>query len=186
MAFWSDPTLDPKRQFKFRVTFDYLNSGGTGTDSTYLAQSADRPVYNISDAGVVHYLDKQFYFPGKITWNEVKIKFVDSVGLGTTNVSKRTYDYLSQSGWVMPPNAGPQNGAAQMKTLSKRRSVNATRNVRVDVLDSEGNPVDQWVLKNAFIKSVALNPLAYNAEEVLTAEYTFRYDWAEYSTAQFT
>ena len=185
MAFWSDPTLDPKRTFKFRVTFDYLNNGATGTESTFLAQSADRPTYTISDAGKVEYLDKTFYFPGKITWTEVKIKFVDAIGLNTTNVSKKSYDYLATSGWVMPPNAGPQIGAAQMRTLSKNRSVLATRNIKVDVLDSDGNPVDQWVIKNAFIKTAIMPQLSYASEEVLTVEYTFRYDWAEYTTAQF-
>ena len=186
MAFWSDPSLDPKRTFKFRVTFDYLNSAGTGTDSTFLAQSAERPVYTIGDQAKISYLDKDFHFPGRITWTPVKITFVDAIGLGTTNVSKRTYDYLSTAGWVVPPNAGPQNGAAQMKTISKNRSVLATRNVRVDVLDSEGNPVDQWVLKNAFITTATLTPLDYKSEEILTVQYSFRYDWAEYSTAQFT
>lgn len=185
MAFWSDPSLDPKRQFKFKVTFDYLNSGGTGTDSTFLAQSADRPVYTISDGTKVHYLDKEFSFPGKITWTPVKIKFVDATGAAATNASKRAYDYLAEAGWVMPPNAGPQVGAAQMRTISKARSVTTTRNIRIDVLDSSGRPVDQWTIKNAFITTVSLNNLDYASEGILTAEYSFRYDWAEFSSQQY-
>ena len=42
------------------------------------------------------------------------------------------------------------------------------------------------VLKNAFITTATLTPLDYKSEEILTVQYSFRYDWAEYSTAQFT
>lgn len=185
MAFWSDSTLDPKRQYKFRVTFGYLNSD-QGTDSTFLAQTADRPVYTITDGQKVHYLDKEFSFPGKITWTPVKIKFVDAydtVAGGVVNVSKRSYDYLAAAGWKMPPAAGPRTGAFQMSTISKGASVARTGDVTIDVLNSSGAPVDTWTLKNAFITTVALNGLDYGAEGILTAEYTFRYDWAELGSA---
>lgn len=185
MAFWSDPSLDPKRQFKFKITFNYLNNTSAGTDSTFLAQTADRPVFTISDNTKIAYLDKEFSFPGKITWTPVKIKFVDTVGGGATNVSKRSYDYLAQAGWVAPPSAGPQVGAQQMKTISKTKAARTTRDVRIDVLDSDGRAVDQWTLKNAFVTTVALNGLDYKAEDVLTAEYTFRYDWAEFFSPEF-
>lgn len=182
MAFWSNSTLDPKRQYKFRVTFDYLNGPGGGTDSTFLAQYADRPVYQIADGAKVNYLDKEFAFPGKITWTPVKIRFVDaydSVNGGVVNVSKASYDYLAGAGWVAPPAAGPQIGANQMATISKGKSVARTGDVRIDVLNSEGQPIDRWTIKNAFVTTVALNALDYGADAILTAEYSFRYDWAE-------
>lgn len=181
MAFWSDTTLEPKRQFKFKVTFDYLNGDGS-YDSTFLAQSADRPVYTISDSTKINYLDKEFSFPGRITWTPVKIKFVDVVGNGNPNVSKRSYDYLSLSGWVTPPQSGPRVGAAQMKTISKEQATKPTRNLRIEVLGSDGRPVDRWILNNAFVTTVSLNGLDYKSEDILTAEYTFRYDWADFST----
>ncbi len=181
MAFWSNPSLDPKRQFKFKVTFGYLNSNNSGTESTYLAQYADRPVYTIASETKVHYLDKEFAFPGKITWTPVKLRFVDATGPGTVNVSKRSYDFLDKAGWVNPQNAGPQTGPANMKTISKDRSVIETRDVKIEVLNSEGFAVDTWTLRNAFITTVALNNLDYSADGILTAEYNFRYDWADFS-----
>lgn len=180
MAFWSEASLDPKRQYKFRVRFPYLNNGNAGLDSTFLAQSADRPIYTIADSTKVDYLDKEFHFPGKITWNQVKIKFVDATGPGTVNVSKRSYDYLKLSGWVDPVAAGGGVGAAQMSTVSKAGAVRIMPEVRIDVLNSVGIPIDQWTLKNAFITTVNLNALDYTADGILTAEYTFRYDWAEF------
>ncbi len=178
MAFWSEATLDPKRQYKFKVTFGYLNVNGN--ESTFLAQYADRPVYAISDGTKVHYLDKEFAFPGKITWTPIKIRFVDAVGPQTVNVSQRTYTYLANAGYLNPEQSGPLTTPAEMKTISKSKAVNSVLNVTVEVLNSEGSPVDKWTLRNAFVQTVSLNPLDYSAEGILTAEYTFRYDWAEY------
>jgi hypothetical protein len=176
MAFWSDlGGLDPKRQFKFKVTFNLLTS-----DAQFLAQYAKRPQFTISDGTVVDFLDKKFHYPGKVTWDTVDIRFVDAVG-ANTNVSAATYNYLGRAGWISPANTGGQN--PDFGTISKANSIIGTGgNVGIDVLDSQGAVVDGWVLKNAFITKVALNDLDYAQEGILTATYTFRYDWAEYST----
>lgn len=169
MAFWSDTSLDPKRQFKFKVTFGRLGS----PDSTFLAQSAGRPQFTISDATKVFFLEKEFSFPGKVTWEPVTIKFVDAV---QANVSKDSYNYLRSSGWVEPQNVGGQT--PNFATPSKAKANVAAGLVQVQVLDSQGIAVDTWTLNNAFITKVVLNELDYAAEGILTATYTFRYDWA--------
>lgn len=174
MAFWSSTTLDPKRQFKFKVTFNLL-----GQDAQFLAQSADRPTYTITDTTKVDFLDKSFHFPGKITWNPVKIKFVDAVG-ASTNPSNSAYVYLSRAGWVSPSEINPN--APQFRTINKRDAVNVaqTSTILIEVVDSAGTTTDVWSLNNAFISTVALNNLDYAAEGILTAEFTFRYDWASF------
>lgn len=180
MAFWSDTSLDPKRQFKFSVTF-----GRLGGNATFLAQSADRPQFRVSDGTKVDFLDKSFHFPGKVTWEPVKVKFVDANGAG--NVSRDSYEYLKSAGWINPAALGGAASTAgsgtNFATVSKQAGNNALKaggsELIVKVLDSNGNAVDSWTLKNAFVSSVALNNLDYAAEGILTAEYTFRYDWAE-------
>ena len=176
MAFWNTTELDPKRQFKFRVTFDFLNRGTTDTSSTFIAQTADRPSYTISDTAKIHYLDKEFSFPGKITWKPIKVKFVDATGVGSVNVSSQTYQYLARAGWISPNGAAGGIAPENMGTINKKAGV---LNIGIDVLDSSGTTVDRWTIKNAFINDVALNNLDYAAEAILTVEYTFRYDWAE-------
>ena len=185
MAFWNETALDPKRQFKFRLSFTgpILNS----PDTKFLAQSADRPVWTISGETKVDFLDKSFNFPGKVKWNDVKVKFVDSAG-ADKNVSKQSYEYLAKTGWLKP--GGLAGGAtfnpgsltpANYTTIGKVSAVNSAGSVTIEVLDSGGNAVDKWTLNNAFITTVALNNLDYAAEGILTAEYTFKYDWADYN-----
>jgi hypothetical protein len=171
MAFWNSTEIDPKRQFKFKITFDLLGASGA---ATFLAQSADRPVYTITDTTKVDFLDKSFHYPGKITWTPVKIKFVDTPGVGTVNAARAAYDYLGKSGWKTPV-------LNQFGTINKADAVTngQTGTVLIETINSAGNAVDTWSLKNAFITTVALNNLDYAAEGILTAEFTFRYDWAE-------
>ncbi len=173
MAFWSETTLDPKRQFKFKVSFTLLGQ----QDSQFIAQSAQRPQYTIGDTTKVDFLDKQFHFPGKITWNTVDIKFVDAEG--APNASRASYAYLINAGWVNPQFTGGQN--PDFSTISKRAAVANGGVVTVNVLNSLGAVLDKWTLRNAFITKVALNDLDYTQEGILTATYTFRYDWADYS-----
>lgn len=173
MAFWSSPTLDPKRQYKFKISFPTL-----GSDAQFLAQSADRPTYTISDTTKVDFLDKSFNFPGKITWNPIKIKFVDAIA-SQINVSSAVYNYLARAGWINPQDVG--GSTPNFRTIGKSSSVANTGDVEIHVLDSNGVAIDKWNLKNAFITTATLNNLDYAAEGILTAEFTFRYDWADFS-----
>jgi hypothetical protein len=175
MAFWSDGTqLDPKRQFKFRVTFGLL-----GTNAQFIAQSADRPTFTITDTTKVDFLDKSFHFPGKITWNPIKIKFVDTDVEGI-NTSRQVYDYLANSGWISPDKVAVVTPNYRTINKSEAKGAGQTDSLLIEVLASSGATVDKWKINNAFISTVALNNLDYAAEGILTAEFTFRYDWAEF------
>jgi hypothetical protein len=171
MAFWSDANLDPKRQFKFKVSFSRL-----GLNATFLAQSATRPQYTIGDGTKIDFLDKQFHFPGKITWEPVTVTFVDAVA---ANVSKDSYNYLQQAGWVSPRGVGGIPATANFSTIGKAGATASSGIVSIEVLRSTGEVEDRWTLNNSFITKVTLNNLDYAAEGILTATYTFRYDWAE-------
>jgi hypothetical protein len=178
MAFWNEPGMDPKRAFRFKVEFSGL--GGTNNESVYLAQTAKRPTFTITDSTKVDFMDKSFHFPGKVTWEPVTIKFVDSKEI---NVSKRSYTYLTNAGWLSP---GDQNfkpaalsAVAGLKTIGKAGATTNTGTVVVKVLGADGDTIDTWTLNNAFITKATFNDLSYASEEILTVEYTFRYDWAD-------
>jgi len=178
MAFWNTTSLDPKRQFKFKVTFGDPSMGAV---PFYLAQSADRPNYTISDGTKVHFLDKEFKFPGKVTWNNVKIKFIDGSASGE-NMATNAYNYLLKSGWVSPDiESGFQTspgGSPLLATINKQ-AANRGLQVLVEGLNSQGVVVDSFRLNNAFIKTATLSPYDYSAEGILTCDTEIVYDWAQ-------
>jgi hypothetical protein len=178
MAFWNTTSLDPKRQFKFKVTF---GDPAMGTVPFYLAQSVDRPNYTISDGTKIHFLDKEFKFPGKVSWNNVKIKFVDGAAVGE-NMAKNAYNYLIKSGWYSPDAVASfqtaPGGNQNLGTINKQ-AASRGQFVLVEGLDSVGNVIDTWKLRNSFIKTATLSPYDYSAEGILTADLEIVYDWAE-------
>ncbi len=182
MAFWNESGLEPKRQFKFKVTFGLLTGASGPNEGIFLAQSADRPMYTVSDTTKVDYLDKSFHFPGKVTWNQVKIKFVDTTGGATgINVAQKSFDYLGQAGFLNAGSIAGKSDSTAMATISKAKATRPIQVLSVEVLNSDGGVVDSWQLNNPFITTVALNNLDYSAEGILTVEYTFRYDYATYT-----
>jgi len=181
MAFWNDTNLDPKRTYKFLVKFGTADRVGNRNVPTFLAQKADRPVYTISDSAKIDFLEKSFFFPGKVSWNTVKIDFVDGATEGT-NVAKASYDYLTNAGYIAAPAVYTGGGAGSFGTPNKEAAT-AGLSVIVEGIDSTGAVIDTWTLRNAWVKTVALNGYDYTAENIMTAQYEFRYDWAELGTS---
>jgi hypothetical protein len=180
MAFWNEAGSDPKRAFRFKVNFGLIN--GSNNESVYLAQTAKRPTFTITDTTKVDFMDKSFHFPGKVTWEPVTIKFVDTVDV---NVSAKTYQYLKSAGWISPgdTNFTPANlgsAGAGLKTIGKGEAKSKTQDISIQVLKPDGTVVDTWILNNAFITKATFNDLSYASEEILTVEYAVRYDWADF------
>lgn len=181
MPFWSNPTLDPKRQFRFKVTFD----GGGIKSPVYIAQSADRPTYTISAGTKVHFLDKEFKYPGKVTWQDVKMGFIDGIDTGngsngSENMATQVYNYLGKAGFIYPDKlTSGQDAADVLKTIAKRNSIINT--IKVEPLRTEGTAIESYTLKNAFITSFTPSGFDYAQEGFSTLQLTIVYDWAEYA-----
>ena len=50
------------------------------------------------------------------------------------------------------------------------------------MIDEEGNELESWTLKHAWIKSVDFSDLDYSSDEMSEVTVNFRYDWAQYET----
>ena len=176
--FWDNPAAEPKRLHRFLVDFT-LPSG----DSTQIfARTFIKPAYTV--AVTEHqFLDKTFYYPGKITWNETTIQFVDSL---QPDMDFELQNILRQSGYVYPSemvtntSVDVLNGNA--RTVNKLAAVQALgAAIRVTELDGEGLARGTYKLNNPFITSVSYATLDYASEDLLTVDCNFRYDWAEYT-----
>ena len=169
--FWSANNVEPKRNFRFQVQ---LGAAATAP-ILWWAKTVTIPAFDVSE--VEHdYLDNKFYFPGRVTWNEVSLTLVDPISVDAVS---RTNQILVDSGYSVKDNEN------NLKTMSKKQAA-ATAGplpaVVISVLNAEGVAIEVWTLRNAFLKSAKFGDLDYSSDDLRTVEMTVRYDWAECDT----
>ena len=169
MAFWTSTALEPKRQFRFRLTITAVD----GEAAIWFAKKVTVPAFTVGE--VKHsFVDKTIYYPGRVEWNTIECTLVDPVSpdaVGMTNAM------LSKSGYFVP-SSPTANGA--WGSISKSEAVGqGIGQVIIESIDQDGNPLEQWALQNPFIKSVKFGDLSYDSDELREIAIEFRYDWAE-------
>jgi hypothetical protein len=189
MPFFSDTGpggFQPKRQFRFLVTFSELS------DMSYMVKSTAKPSYSI-EATTHSVLNHKFKFPGVVSWEDIEVTFIDAVD---PNTGSKFYSALLNSGYV-----APVSEAALTTGITKVGTTSTIGEVRIKQLDGGGvilpagadpgevigaidstNIVEEWTLKNAFIKSVNFGDLDYGSEELVTVSVGLTYDYATYSS----
>lgn len=166
MGFWTDKT-NPKRQFNFEVSI----AGGDGKIQSYFAKTATKPSFTINSAEH-NYLQHTFYYPGRLTWNDVSMTFVDPGG--DDSASAAFARMLKVMGYNPPKNPSDKGG------MSKSSSVGALGEVKIRQLDDAGDPLDEWTLINAWITEVNFGDLDYSSDELTEISCTFKYDFASF------
>ena len=172
--FWQNPTMEPKRAFKF-----VLSIAGTETEGIkqFLIKKVSKPSFTVSESEH-KYLNHSFYFPGKVTWNEVSFTIVDIFGPADATVA--LVDLFKKAGYQLPGNA--DTGPASLQTVSKAKSVAGLGEVYIRQIDSgkgagdAPNIREEWKLNNAWIKDVKFGDLDYDSEDMLNVEVALKYD----------
>jgi len=163
-SFWADPNVEPKRNFRFLM---YLNG-----IPQWVIKKTGKPTFKLGEAKH-EYLNHTFYYPGRLEWDKITVELVDPVA---PDASSRLMEILFDSGYNFPQNAN------QTTTVSKARAVNALGNVQIDQIGAEGQTVEAWVLKNAWITSAKFGDLDYKSDDLTGLSLEIRFDWAEQST----
>lgn len=188
MAFFSDTGpggFEPKRQFRFLISFTELSN------LTFMAKSASKPSYELSTSEH-KVLNHTFKFPGTLTWSDVDVTFVDAVD---PNVGSKFYNALLNAGYV-----APTSESALVTGITKVQVTSVIGEVKIKQLDGGGiilpagfdpgevrgavdqtNIVEEWTLKNAFIKNVSFGDLSYDSEELMEVSVGLMYDYATYN-----
>ena len=165
MAFWNETSVEPKRNYRFQVEI----TGLEGDSVIWWTKTFKPPSYEVSE--VTHdYMDNKFYFPGRLTWQDVNLTLVDPV---SPNAVALTNKLIVSAGYNV------KTGVTEKQTMSKASATNAVKNVIVSILSADGTPIEVWTLRNSFLKSVSFSDLSYDNDELRTIDLTFRYDWAE-------
>ena len=169
MSFWTSTALEPKRQFRFRLTITAVD----GSAAIWFAKKVTVPAFTVGE--VKHtFVDKTFYYPGRVEWNTIEATLVDPVSPDAVGMTNKM---LSKSGYFIP--SSPTADGA-WGSMSKQEAVSAgIGSVVIEAIDQEGVSLEEWSLKNPFIKSVKYGDLSYDSDELREISIEFRYDWAE-------
>ena len=189
MPFFSDTGpggFQPKRAFRFLINFTELSG------LTFMAKTAAKPSYSMETKSH-NVLNHVFNFPGVVKWEPISFTFIDAID---PNVGSKFYTALKNSGYV-----APVSESNLITGVTKVASTSALGEVRIQQLDgggiilpAGGDPgevvgavdqttiVEEWTLKNAFIKGIKFGEgLSYESEDLVEVSCDVIYDYATYS-----
>lgn len=170
MAFWTDASFEPKRDFRWKVDF------GSGISNTFYpegipafyATKVDKPNFKIATKEY-KILNKNHYFPGNVTWDPIEMEFVDDVDSSTSEFLN-TYFFLVG----MQYDESNKDGMNYIDTVDKTDALQ----IQISHLNSDGDVVEKWILDNANVIEFKQSTLDYESDKL--TKYTIRivYDWA--------
>ena len=187
MAFWSTPLTDgqgdPKRKFRFTVEFPGLlgktprvqalpQASSFEEGIVWFAKSVGKPSMTLSETDHT-FLDKKFYFPGRVEWNTVTLTLVDPADPSKSQDAVKQMNQIVQaSGYRMFKDAN------DLGTISKSKAAATLGNVVINQIDADGAIIEKWTLNNAFVKDLKFGDLDYTGDELIELSLELRYDWA--------
>lgn len=177
MAFWSAIGPEPKRNYRWTVTFNN-NSPESLQQISYALKKVNKPKGAFKEASHA-YLNHKFYYPGRFEWEQIQMTFA--------SITKPDANYLVNqvminAGYGVPSieaTSGPQ-----VSTPGKRKFAGALGNtVDINQLDADGNIIETWSLYNPFFTTVTFGDgLSYEDENIVEISCNVRYDWAKLTT----
>lgn len=169
MAFWSQNTLEPLRQYRWTITFGGDKSMDT---QSFALKKVDRPKAKINE--VTHkYLNHFYYYPGRVEWEAINLTIAANAGDGTNGTAKTLYNILAGAGYQIPANINEKT------TLSKAgfgRGLGTS--ILITNIDPAGAKQEEFKILNPFFTSVQFGSLDYGSEEIVEVQCTLRYDAA--------
>ena len=164
MAFWNERTVEPKRKFRWLLYWSGVPQ--------FIVKSVKKPSYAVATTGH-QFLNYEFNYPGRVTWEPITITIVDPVNPDST---KSLYKILENSGYVIPSNYRE----ASATTISKKAMVEALgTEIKLSQLNADGtDAIETWVVKNPLITSVDFDTLDYSSDELLNITISLKYDYA--------
>lgn len=168
MAFWSQNDVEPKRNFRFKVEITGLEANSV----LWWAKTVTTPSFDVSETEH-NFLDNKYYFPGRVSWNEVSLTLVDPISVDAVAL---TNILVEGAGYQVPSNIPAAD--SDFSTISKKAAIGELGQVIITILDAQGKNIEQWTLNNAFLKSAKYGDLDYSSDDLRSIDLSIRYDWA--------
>ncbi len=144
----------------------------------FIIKSVTKPSFQVGSSSH-NFLQHQFHFPGRVTWQDISITLVDPVNPDAT---KTLYEVVKAAGYKLPNQVIPESGGTGMSTVSKEGMVKALgSSIRIDQIGPKGSNeiIESWKVWNPQITSVNFDGLDYGSDEALNIQIGIKYDWAE-------
>lgn len=164
MSFWTEPTSEPKRNFRFKLT------DGEG-DQWWWVKTVDKPSFEISNSEY-QLINHKFRYPGIATWKPITITIAD--------VSNKVYTFRNEliiMGYGYPDASAPHKGLE--KLMEAKDGVANVNNMIIEHIDASGKPIETWKLYGAFITSISFSKLDYSSDDISEITIEVAYDYAK-------
>lgn len=185
MAFWTDSSFEPKRVFRWKMSFVY---GGEATPiEPFYLKKFTKPKLTMTQ-GEHKFLDRNFKFPGHVNWDDVTATFVDDT---SNSVLKRLVGAFAASNYLDLAGS-PLGPTDKLKTISKGKmggtlspnnglpTPSGPTFVVLQQINAEDEVVETWKLNNPFIKELTPGgELNYEGDDLVEYSIVMAYDWAE-------
>ena len=173
MTFWQDPSLEPKRQFKFILSIPGGLNAPQGIKQ-FLIKKVKKPSWNTTETEH-KFLNHSFWYPGRTQWDPIDVTVVDTVD-PSANATQQIMHILEESGYSLPTEPGASAGAG-WNTVSKAKAIaDGLGKVTIKTIDASGAIVEEWNLNNAWVQKADFGEYSYDTEELVEVTMTLRYD----------
>tara|TARA_R110002012_G_scaffold113530_1_gene259617 strand:+ start:2845 stop:3336 length:492 start_codon:yes stop_codon:yes gene_type:complete len=160
MTFWTEASLEPKRNFRFKLL--------DGDQATWWwAKSVDKPSFDISN-NEYQLINHKFKYPGIATWKPISLIVAD-VG----DVINLLMDELRELGYIDPNSEVPMEGLA-------KDNKGFIEGLSIQQLNADGQPLETWTVKGAFMTSLAFSRLDYGSDDITEITIEVAYDYATF------
>ena len=159
--FWSDRDAEPKRNNRWIMMIGDL--------PPFVVAKTGKPHVQISNTEI-RYVNHKFNYPNRAEWQPITVTLRDP---SHPDISASLFEILRASGYRYPFNKD------EVQTISRAKAITALGYPKIQQLDADGNPIEEWTFKNAWISSVNWGELDYDSDDATTIEIELTYDYAE-------
>ena len=125
--FWTKPNIEPKRKFRWLLYF--------ANTPQFIIKSVTKPSFQVGSSSH-NFLQHQFHFPGRVTWQDISITLVDPVNPDAT---KTLYEVIRSAGYKLPTDVMTEANTG-MSTVSKAGMTDALgKTIRLDQIGPGGS-----------------------------------------------
>ena len=144
--------FEPKMKNRFIMEIDGIPA--------YLIKTAERPQVQF-DTVTLDHINTKRYIKGKASWQTLNITLYDPI---VPSGAQAVNEWIRQHHEAA---TGVDGYASEYK-----------KDITFNILSPNGERVEQWVLKGAFIQNANFNTLDFASNEVVDIALTIQYDYA--------